>query len=103
MFLRVGEYGDFGWMIKQPEFEDCLFVYNENFLQWSDETDYRPGGGNAIIRPYRDTQAIGIPTGHHGGFQTIASVADIIRKAAEGVANRVVDTLRLVARGCRML
>ena len=91
-FQRVNEYGDFAWMIKQPQYSNCLFVYNENLSQWADELDLRPGGGNAVIRPYRDTQAIGIPTGHQEGFTYLdAHVCRVIQKAMQGVANRIVD------------
>ena len=91
-FLRPEEYGDFAWMVKQVAYCDCLFVYNENLLQWADELDFRPGGGNAVIRPYRNTQAIGIPTGYQEGFKYLdADVCNIVQKAMQGIANRVVD------------
>ena len=45
-----------------------------------------------MISPYRNTQAIGIPTGYQEGYQYLdADVCNIIQKAMKGVANRVVD------------
>ena len=45
-----------------------------------------------MIRPYRNTQAIGIPTGYQEGYQYLdADVCNILQKAMKGVANRVVD------------
>jgi hypothetical protein len=78
VFERPGAYGDFGWMLTEPDYGDALFVFNDN------ETQFRafqhdphggqgcsPGGGNAAIRPYRcqdPPRAAGIPTGDGGGY-----------------------------------
>jgi hypothetical protein len=76
MFSGTGKVGDFGWMIRQQEYADALFVFNDNeeqFRAHRDDPDgafgCAAGGGNAIIRPYQcknPPQAIGIPTGSNG-------------------------------------
>ena len=49
-FRNIGEYGDFGWMIKQEEYyKDALFIFNDN---GPSHRTYIEGGGNATIRPY---------------------------------------------------
>ena len=77
IFSGGGKDGDFAWMIKQVEYNDALFVFNDNEMQYKahrdDPTDRSgsgctPGGGNAVIRPYQyksPPRAAGIPTGPH--------------------------------------
>jgi hypothetical protein len=84
-------------MLTRPEHADSLFVFNDN------ETQFRafrrqpdsgpgcsPGGGNAVVRPYRcqdPPRAAGIPTGDAGGYPrldeharaTIDDAIDVIR------------------------
>ena len=77
-FEQPGRYGDFGWMIRSEEYDDALFVFNDNESQFRAFRDHphggpgcSPGGGNAVIRPYRcqePPRAAGIPTGGHGGY-----------------------------------
>jgi hypothetical protein len=66
-----GKKGDFSYMINEKTNVKRLYIYNENVTQWA-SLDLNPGGGNAILRPYRyDHQinngkwprSIGIPTG----------------------------------------
>ena len=66
VFNGGGKEGDFGWMIKQPQYEKALFVFNDNesqFLAYMDGISV--GGGNAVIRPYQGVgvRAAGVPTG----------------------------------------
>lgn len=66
-FKQANEFGDFKWMITQPEYHNVLFVYNDNFLD-SMQDEPRKGGGSAVIRPYGykysdSPRAAGIPTG----------------------------------------
>lgn len=83
-FLQKDSYGDFSWMIKQPEFSHVLFVYNENFIDSQDETAYE-GAGSAIIRPYTHRfhtlpKAAGIPTGwciKTGGFKHMTRYVEL--------------------------
>ncbi len=80
VFQGGGCDGDFGWMIKQPEFARSLFIFNDNETQFEDFHQGRPsglsaGGGNAIIRPYqgiKPQRAAGIPTGDHGGYSELS-------------------------------
>jgi len=65
---------DFSLMIKNHKYNDCLFLFNDNFLH----RNFRnPGGGSAKIRPYAfeaPCRAIGISTGwsiQSGGFQSL--------------------------------
>lgn len=60
VFAGAGKIGDFAWMIRQPEYADVLFVFNDNEEQFrayrkDPQGSYgcSPGGGNAIIRPYQ--------------------------------------------------
>lgn len=75
VFCGAGKDGDFSWMIRQDQYRDALFIFNDNEGQYKAHRD-RPqdlagegcaaGGGNAIIRPYQcqtPPRAAGIPTG----------------------------------------
>ena len=69
--------GDFNWMIKQAEFKNCLFIFNDNVEHHGSN---RKGGGNAIIRQYNKhsnldkPMSAGIPTGTllNGGFTELS-------------------------------
>lgn len=75
-FSGRGTEGDFAWMIRQPEYDDALFVFNDNEEQFREHQQHAPGsrrctagGGNAVVRPYQcvdPPRAAGIPTGSHG-------------------------------------
>ena len=77
-FTERGTVGDFRWMIEQPDYDDCLFLFNDNEGQFrahraSAGSGHRcsAGGGNATIRPYQcqlPPRALGIPTGECGGY-----------------------------------
>ena len=66
--------GDFEWMIQQQQFQDALFLFNDNQEQFMAFRNGRSegcsvGGGNAIIRPYQcynPPRSAGIPTGVNG-------------------------------------
>ena len=83
VFQGGGTYGDFGWMIPQPEFSNALFVFNDNQEQFlahlnDSKSTYgcAPGGGNAIVRPYQcqnPPRAAGIPTGSMGASYSALS------------------------------
>jgi hypothetical protein len=109
-FSKVGALGDFGWMIEQSEYQDALFIFNDNEQQFlaylGDSTPGTSGcvagGGNAGIRPYRcqdPPRAQGVPTGSSGkGYaeltppvrRVIAASIGIIRETlASGRYQRV--------------
>jgi hypothetical protein len=67
IYIGNKQIGDFEWMIKQSNYDDCLFIFNDN-----EEYHYtnRIGSGNAIIRYYNIynkyiniPRSAGIPTG----------------------------------------
>lgn len=74
-FTKPNVYGDFAWMIEQPEFMDSVFIFNDcehHFVSanFQDSRTVDPklitevGAGNAVIRPWQDVdRAVGIPTG----------------------------------------
>lgn len=96
IFTGPGQAGDFGWMIEQPGWADALFVFNDNAEQFlafrrdrSGGAGCSPGGGNAVIRPYRcvdPPRAAGIPTGAGGrGYPSLTTEARAVIDEAIGV------------------
>lgn len=85
VFSHGGAEGDFNWMLKQPQWKDSLFIFNDNeaqseeFLAQVAGSNIDPssnacqaGGGNAVIRPYQcqtPPRAAGVPTGP--GYETL--------------------------------
>ena len=74
-YTSPGIYGDFNWMITQPEFSNALFIFNDNEEHHNSN---KRGAGNAIIRQYNKysdldvPRSVGIPTGtmSSGGYTT---------------------------------
>lgn len=71
LYTTKGDEGDFKWMIKQPQYDNTLFIYMENFLD-SVRQDSEAGGGTACLRPHSlyhqpdrsyKLCAAGVPTG----------------------------------------
>jgi hypothetical protein len=86
-YTSPNTYGDFKWMIKQPEYSDALFIFNDN--EEHHETD-KQGLGNAVIRPWNKygsaeiPRSAGIPTGtlKKGGYNMLTnSVQNVIDDA----------------------
>lgn len=80
VFIGRNQIGDFNYMIKQPEYKNSLFIFNDNIecFDKSSSCYCSAGGGNAVIRPYKcksQPQAYGIPTGSlsTGGFLNLSS------------------------------
>ena len=48
-YTKKNTFGDFKWMCEQKEFEDSLFIFNDN-EEYHNTNGY--GIGNAIIRKY---------------------------------------------------
>jgi len=75
-FQGGNKIGDFGWMLKQDEYKNAFFIFNDNesqFLAHQNDPENvsgcAAGGGNAVIRPYQcetPPRAGGIPTGEYG-------------------------------------
>jgi hypothetical protein len=67
IFTGFNKYGDFNWMINQQEYNDVLFIFNDNEEYHNTN---KMGKGNAIIRVYNShnkkismPRSAGIPTG----------------------------------------
>ncbi len=75
VFSGAGKVGDFGWMIRRPEYARHFFIFNDNEHQYRCN-DLTAGLGNAVIRPYKDgnpPRAWGIPTGDsRGGYHRLS-------------------------------
>ena len=70
VFQGLGRVGDFNHELRSDY--RTLFVYNENAYTQTDKLQNYPGGGNAIIRPFRPSgRAIGVPTGFDNGFRSL--------------------------------
>jgi len=107
-FKGRNKEGDFSWMINRPEYNDVLFIFNDNqvvlkaslsrtsqfiaFIEYlrSGENNGMAcsiGGGNAVIRPYQcliPPKAAGIPTGSRGvGYQNLDAAKPYIDIAIE--------------------
>jgi hypothetical protein len=103
-FDGPGRHGDFGWMLESGEYDDALFVFNDNESQFrAFREDPRggpgctPGGGNAAIRPYRcqdPPRAAGIPTGNRGGYPRLDEHARSVVDEALGVVGDLLATGR---------
>ena len=78
VFKKRGEYGDFDYMIKSGQYEDSLFIFND------DEYQNKLGKatyGNAIIRKYNKhalpnkPRSVGIVTGpRYHGYQQLDKI-----------------------------
>ena len=49
VFTGPNQLGDYNYMIKQPEYKNTLFIFNDNRVS---HYSYFKGSGNAVIRPY---------------------------------------------------
>jgi len=73
VFTTANTIGDFDWMIRSGEFNDVLFIFNDDEYRY--KTD-RAGRGNAIIRKYNQyaepqhPHSAGITTGTRSGGYT---------------------------------
>lgn len=104
VFSGRDQVGDFGWMITQAEFGDCLFVFNDNERQFrafradpSGGAGCSPGGGNAVIRPYRcqrPPRAAGVPTGDSVGYSHLDAHATAVIDEALSVIADLLATRR---------
>jgi hypothetical protein len=99
VFKGGGRPGDFNWMIRQQQYDDALFIFNDNEQEFRAHQGHAPGsqrcqrgGGNAVIRPYQCQQlqrAAGIPTGSSGvGYQGLNDhVRQVIDEAVQVAAD----------------
>lgn len=68
-FKELHEYGDFNFMIKLEQYNDSLFIFNDNI---EEHCTGKRGAGNAVIRPFNKygvfneyPRSAGIPTGSY--------------------------------------
>jgi hypothetical protein len=104
VFQGRGREGDFSWMIEQPQYDDALFVFNDNEHQFrafrrdpGAGAGCSAGGGNAAIRPYRcqdPPRAAGIPTGDLGGYPRLDEHARAVIDEALAVIAELLATGR---------
>ena len=97
-FTKKGRDGDFSWMIRQSEYNDVLFIFNDNEQAFLSESCKR-GYGNAVIRPYQcvtPPRAAGIPTGilsekgkGEGYKKLTPAVKEIIDLAIERIQEKI--------------
>ena len=98
VFTKENVIGDFKWMIKQHEYDDTLFIFNDNV---ESITSYRKGNGNAVIRVYNQynpklsiPRSAGIPTGYsttREGFKNLTTeVKKYIDDSIEKIENIII-------------
>lgn len=94
MYKGPNQIGDFAWMITQPEYQDVLFIFNDNQEQFiallkGQNSGCVRGGGNAVIRPYQcinPPRAAGIPTGvNQQGYTNLEQSRSYIDLAIERI------------------
>lgn len=94
VFTKRNKYGDFLFMLKDPEYADSLFIYNENTELFISKSRKR-GAGNAVIRPFRFTEpprSSPIVTGtlREGGFDGLTDeVKALIDAGIEEIKNKI--------------
>ena len=86
--------GDFDWMIKSGNYDDSLFIFNDDVKR----NKWKTGGkGNSIIRKYnkyanpRNPKSVGIVTGRKKGF---TSLTDEVRSRIDKNLKEVVKTIQ---------
>lgn len=76
-FKELHDYGDFNFMIKLEQYNDSLFIFNDNI---EEHCSAKRGAGNAVIRPFNKyglfkdyPRSAGIPTGSYKdrGFKNL--------------------------------
>jgi hypothetical protein len=104
IYEKPDEFGDFGWMLKQSEYDDGFFIFNDNqedFLAFlSDPTPGTQGctarGGNSVIRPWQcdaRPRAGGVPTGTITNGQGYPSLTPAVRHMIDGAVGVLRGTL----------
>ncbi|MEO8697938.1 MAG: NADAR domain-containing protein [Acidimicrobiales bacterium] len=86
------ERGDLGAMLDLPEYNDALFVFNDNERQFREHLQHGPGAnlcvagsGNAKIRHLQcqaNPRVMGVPTGDSGGYAALTPhVREVVHEA----------------------
>lgn len=89
--------GDFRKMITMKEFDDSIFLFNDNVEDWNDPQK-TVGGGSAIVRPYstleRGYRSAGFPTGWTTGV-AFSRMDDQTRMVIDMSFERIVSTVHI--------
>lgn len=102
VYTKPNTFGDFKWMLAQPQFKNALFLFNDNleaFYSTSPSVRCSAGGGNASIRPFQCTtpkRAMGIPTGSmiSGGFASLNQVTSPFKGTAKDAIDIAITNIR---------
>lgn len=91
VFTGLNKFGDFNFMIKDQQYKDVLFIFNDNEESFINKSCIA-GSGNAIIRPYQCHEipsSIGIPTGSlsKGGYKSLTKSKSMIDLSFERIRN----------------
>ena len=97
VFNGVDKYGDFHYMIESGDYNDSLFIYNDNEESYYNNS-CKAGAGNALIRRYNQYNkkylenplSVGIPTGtlKDGGYECLNKEnKEIINNCIENIKN----------------
>jgi len=77
VYTKKGQEGDFDWQIRSGQYEDALFLFNDDEKRhhWK-----KAGTGNAIIRKYNKhavekPRSHGIVTGNQVGYASLTEEA----------------------------
>ena len=100
--VNGGKFGDFKWMIDQKEYENSLFIFNDNE---QDHDTPNKGGGNATIRPYNKHGylTLGLPQPRSAGIST-GTLGKGYESLSEGVKSHIdkcVDEIKDLLKHCQ--
>jgi hypothetical protein len=99
-YKGMQKLGDFEWMVKRPEFNDVLFIFNDDLF--SHDRDHC-GAGNAVMRPYnrygrykKHPRSAGISTGAHRGWKVTKMESNWGKAKAniDSEVNEIIDLLK---------
>jgi len=98
IFEKNNECGDFNWMIKQHEYNDSLFIFNDN-IEWHKLSF--SSGGNACVRNYNKygeyknyPQSAGISTGTFKdmGFKKLTPE---VKEIIDNEINEIIELIKI--------
>jgi len=95
-YVAGQDRGDLGAMLGLREYDDALFIFNDNERQFKEHLQHGPGaklcvagGGNAKIRHFQcqaDPRVLGIPTGAGGGYSSLTPhVREVMKEATDQI------------------
>jgi hypothetical protein len=103
-YVAGQDHGDLGAMLGLRDYDDALFIFNDNERQFKEHLQHGPGaklcvagGGNAKIRHLQcqaDPRVLGIPTGDGGGYSSLTPHVQQVMKEATAQINGLLATGR---------